>query len=53
MVGHIIKRYPNTYLLIYLEGGLELQVISSGQDVGESGFICPKMTLTSLHEFSK
>lgn len=37
-----------TYLLIHLEGGLQLQVISGSQDVGESGLICAKTTLTSL-----
>lgn len=43
----------NTNLLIYLKGGLELQVISGGQDVGESGFVCPKTAFTSLHQFSE
>lgn len=38
------------YLLIYLEGGLELQVISGGQDVAESGLVRPKTTLTSLQQ---
>ena len=42
-----------TYLLIYLEGGLELQVISGGQDVAESGLICPKTTLSSLHQIQQ
>lgn len=37
-----------TYLLILFEGGLKLQVIPGGQDIAESGLICPKTTLTSL-----
>lgn len=37
-----------SHLLIYLKGGLELQVISGGQDVAESGLICSETTLASL-----
>lgn len=44
------RRDTETYLLIYLEGGLELQVVSGGQDEAERGLICPETALTSLHQ---
>ena len=41
-----------SYLLVHLEGGLELQVVPLGQDAGEGGLVSAKAALPGLAEES-